>query len=77
MFERLAVGAIADRVDAELVAVGHRQPRGLADRLDRRGVEAGAVRLVGVRLEQPRAARAERAVDLPLDRADGEVRRAP
>ena len=38
-----------------------------------RGVEPGAVRLVGVRLEQPRAARAERAVDLPLDRADGEM----
>ena len=38
-----------------------------------RRVQAGAVGLVGVGLEQPRAARAERAIDLPLDRADGEV----
>ena len=29
--------------------------------------------LSAVRLEQPRAARAERAVDLPLDGPDGEV----
>ena len=39
---------------------------------DRRRVQPGAVRLVGVRLEQPGAARAERAVDLILDRAHGQ-----
>ncbi len=45
-------------------------------RVGRRRVEAGAVGLVGVGLEQPRAARPERAVDLTLDGANGQVARA-
>ena len=70
--EGLAVGAIADRVDAELVAVLHRELRGFLDGRHRRRVVPGRVGLVGVGLEQPGAARAERAVDRVLDRADGE-----
>ena len=73
MFERFAVGAIADRVHAQLVVVQHREACRLLDRGDGRGVEPAALRLVGIRLEQPRAARAERAVDRALDRADGEM----
>ena len=72
--ERLAVGAVADRVHAQLVAVLHREPRGLLDVRDRSSVfRPELIGLVGVGLEQPRAARSERAVDLLLDRAHREV----
>ena len=51
-----------------------RSPSGRAARIVSSGgrVEPRAVRLVGVRLEQPRAARSERAVAVHLDRAHGE-----
>ncbi len=45
--ERLAVGAVADGVDAELEAMLERQTRRRLDRLDRGGVEPGAARQVG------------------------------
>ena len=51
--QRLAVRAVANRVHAELKVVRHRQARGLGDIGDARRVQAGAVRLVGVGLEQP------------------------
>ena len=56
--QRLAVGAVADRVHAELVPVLDGELRGLADIGGIVRVQAAAVRLIGVRLEQPRAARA-------------------
>ena len=70
MFKRLAVRAIANRMDAQLVAVLDGQLRGFPDFLDARRVVAGVARLVGIRLEQPRAPRAERAVDRFLDAAN-------
>ena len=73
LVERLAVGAIADGMDGELVAVLHREPRGLFDLDDLGRLEPLRLRLVRVRRQQPGAARAERAVDRLLDRADGEV----
>ncbi len=71
--EHLAVGAIADGVHRELVAVAHRELGPAADLLDRLEHEAAAARQVGVGLEQPGAVRAERAVDLTLDRAHHQV----
>ena len=78
MFERLAIGAVADGVHAQLVAVlRSRAAPSCGCRRPVVGVQPGAVRLVAVRLEQPRAARAERAVDRALDareRSDGRCR---
>ena len=52
----LAVGAIANRVNAELIIVRHRQPRRLGNVRDTCRVQTDAVRFVAVWLEQPRAA---------------------
>ena len=68
-----AIRAIADGVDAQLIAVGDREPRCLANRIHRGRVQPRAFRLVGVGFEQPRATRPERAVDLTLDGSHGEV----
>ena len=59
-------------MNAQLKAVLERQPGRLLDVGNRCRIPAGVARLVGVGLEQPRAARAERAVDGLLDRADSE-----
>ena len=71
--QRLAVGAVADRVHAQLKAVLHRQLRGRANVVHRRRVQSGAVWLVGIGLEQPGAARSEGAVNRSLDGAHGEM----
>ena len=71
--QHLAVGPVADGVNTELIPVLNGQLRGLADIGRVFGVQAAALRLVGVRLEQPRAARPQRAIHLPLDGADGEI----
>ena len=71
--ERLAIAAITDRVHAQLIAVGHREPGRLLDLLHGGGLGPDPSRLVRIRLEEPRAARAQRAVDRPLDRTNGEV----
>jgi hypothetical protein len=71
--ERFAIGAVADGVDAELVAVLNGELGGLADVGGIVGVEAGGIGLVVVGGEEPGAARAEGAVDGPLDAADREV----
>ena len=60
--QHLAIGAIANGVDAQLHAVIDRDLRGLGQRLNGRRHESGALGLVAVRLEQPRAARTERAI---------------
>ena len=70
--QHFAVGAVADRVDADLVALGER----LVD-LGRHGgrrheQQAAVVRVVGVGLEHRGAAAAQRAVGEQLDRAHGE-----
>jgi len=52
--------------------VGNGELRRLADFGGVFGVQAGGVGLIGVRGEEPRAARAERAINLALDAADGE-----
>ena len=74
MFERLAVGAVADGVDVELEAVLDGQPRGFRDVLDRCRC-SGRCSSAGRRTARAarRRARPERAVDEPLDRADGQV----
>ena len=69
----LAVGPVADGVDAELVAVGEGQPGGLLDHGQGCRHEAGAGGEVGVGLEQPGPARAEGAVQGVLDGAHREV----
>ena len=71
--ERFAIGAVADRVHAQLVAMLNRETRRLVDFRDRRRLEPGAFRFVGVRFQQPGSPRAERAIDLLLDRAHGQV----
>ncbi len=70
--ECLAIGTIADRMHAELVTVLHGEFGGLLDRRHRRRVVAGGVGLIRIGFEQPRAARAERAVNRVLDPADGQ-----
>ena len=70
--QHFAIGAVADGVDADLIAGLERDLRLLAHLLDRRRGQAGAVGLVRVRLEQPGAARSERAVGGDLDRAHGQ-----
>ena len=69
----LAVGAVADRVDAELVPVLHGQLRGRLHGGQRRGLQPRARGQVRIGLEQPRPARAQRAVERVLDRAHGQV----
>ena len=69
--EHLAVAAVADRVDAQLVVVLDRELRRLPDVVQAVGVQAGRLE-IRVRLQHPGAARTERAVDLPLDPAHGE-----
>ena len=71
--ERLAVGAIADCVHAELEIVPHCQAGGLLDFRDGRGVETGAPRFIGVRREKPCAARTESPIHVGLDRAYGQM----
>ena len=66
------VGAVADRVGADLEAVGEGEARGLQDPLGRRHEEARVAGVVRVRLEERGAARAERAVGVELHRADGQ-----
>jgi hypothetical protein len=70
--EHLAIRAVADRVGVDLEAVPDRDLRRARDVLRRLQGQPGARRQIDVRLEQPRAVRAERAVDLALDRAHGE-----
>ena len=70
--QRLAVAAIADRVHRQLIVVLDRQLRDRPDVVERVGVHPARRRQIGVRLEHPRAARSERAVDRALDRAHGE-----
>ena len=68
-----AVGAIADGVDAGLEpGVGGGAGQGVDVGLRRRQ-EAGRAGLVGVRLEQRRAPRSQRAVGADLDGADGQA----
>ena len=69
--EGLAVGAIADGVDAELVAVLDGEFGGLADVGGVVGIEPAAVGLIGVGCEQPGAAGAQRAIDGAFDGAYG------
>jgi hypothetical protein len=71
--QRLAVCPIANCVHAQLVIIGDCQARRFCDVGNAGGVQAGALGLVAVRLEQPRSARTERTIDLPLDRAHGQV----
>ena len=71
--EGLAVGAVADGVDAKLVAVLDGQLAGALDVGRILHVQAAAVGLVGVGREQPGAARAERAIHVALDGADREI----
>ena len=70
--QRLAIGAVADGVHAQLESVRDGEFGGLANVGRIVGIQARCVGLVGVRFQQPRAARTERAIDLPLDRAHGE-----
>src|ERR671929_2040463 len=70
--EHLAVRAVADGVRRHLEAVAEGDLRRTRDSVRLLEHEPGARRQVGVRLEEPRAVRTERAVDLALDRADGE-----
>ena len=68
--QHLAIGAVADRVDAHLIAGVERRLRAPPHAAPpASSARPDAVGLVGVRLEQPRAARSERAVAGDLDRA--------
>jgi hypothetical protein len=70
--EGQAVGAIADGVGPDLDAVAQGT---LQDRPEFRGgvrQQASIAGIIVIRLEQRRAARAERAVEVDLDRANGE-----
>ena len=74
--EHFAVGAVADGVDAELMSCRDGDLRGLANIGGILRVHAAAVRAsagIGVRRQQPGAARAERAIHIALDGANGEV----
>ncbi len=71
--EHLAVGAVADGVDAHLVAVLDRELGDLARAVQGEGVEAGRVGAVAVGLQQPGAARAQGAVEPQLDAAHGQA----
>ena len=70
--QHLAIGAIADGVHGELIALLDREPRHLRQRLHRRPRQPHALRLVGVRLEQPGPARAHGAIGILLDPAHGQ-----
>ena len=71
--QRLAVAAVADRVDRQLVVVlMHAAPPCVECRRAISVFMPLVRREIGVRLEHPRAARPERAVDRALDAADGE-----
>jgi small GTP-binding protein len=63
--EDVAVGAIADRMRVELIAIGSREPGGARDHLQAVDAQARVCRVVGVGLQQQRAARAQRAVSPP------------
>lgn len=75
--EDLAIGAVPDGMDAEVEAVVDGDFGGLADVGDILGIEAAIVGStrgqIGVGLEEPGAARAERTVHLALDGADGKM----
>ena len=71
--EHFAIAAVADGVHAKLVAVGNGEFGRALDLLGRLGLQAHAVGLIGVRLQQPCAARAQRSVDIFLDGANGQV----
>src|SRR5689334_14244099 len=60
--ERLAVGAIADGVYGDLIAMSDPELRDLSDTRHLRHVQARVVRSVVVRFQHPGAARAEGAV---------------
>ena len=65
--QHFAVGAVADGVNAELKVVLDGQfadPLELGDVAHR---QPDAIRLIGVRLQQPRSARAQRAIHISLD----------
>ncbi len=66
------VRAVADSVDAGLESGLRRLERLRVDLVRRRRENAGVAGLVGIRLEQRRAARAERAVGANLNRAHRE-----
>ncbi len=75
--QHFAICAITDGVDAELIAVGNRELRGLPYigrilRREPRSVRSSR-RQVGVRLQHPRAARPKRAIHHALDGPNGEV----
>ena len=71
--EHDAVAAIADGVRVHLEAGLQRALGHVLDVLGRRDEQPVVLRVVAVRIEQRRAARAERAVGVQLDRADPEV----
>jgi hypothetical protein len=68
-----AVGGVADGMGGDLEALGQRALQDRAQGLRRDRGQAACAGLVGVRLEQQRAAGSERAVRHDLDRADGEA----
>ena len=71
--ERDAVAAIADRVRSDLEAVLERARRNVAQVLGRGLEQPGILGIVGVGIEERRAARAERAVGVELDGPNPEV----
>src|SRR5687767_7760679 len=71
--QRLAIGPIADSVNAKLKAMLEREARGFSDLFDACCVQPGAGRQIGVRFEKPGAARSQRAIDRALDGPHGQA----